>query len=155
MHTRIAALFAVAALAACGGGTTAPAGVTANFSSLYSDYLSSCKQCHAPNAPGRTSDIETSLDFSTAATAYSTLSGSAAGLSGNQQACNGVHFLVAGHPEQSLLVASLDATTRAAFSSGSCNQDGVTDETVKAGGAPSDAFITALKQWITDGAQNN
>ena len=64
-------------------------------------------------------------------------------------------FVVSGHPEQSLLVAALDSSTRTAFGSGACNQDGVTDETVKQGFAPGAEWVSALKQWITAGAANN
>ena len=133
-----------------GGGTPQP-----KWSSLYSTYLNNCAQCHSPSGPGRTSDIEQTLDFSSATTGYNTLMGSASGLAGNQGACNGVRFVVAGHPEQSLLVAALDSSTRASFSSGACNQDGVTDETVKQGAQPPAGWVAALQQWITDGAQNN
>lgn len=155
---------AATALMACGvipgggddGGTAA---VEPKFSSLYSNYLVGCKNCHAPGAPGRSSDTETTLDFSTVSTAFSTVtSGNAAGLVGNAAACNSVPFVVSGHPETSLLVAVLDQPTRTSFhapSAASCDADAVTDETVKQGSAPSDAFVTALKTWITNGASNN
>jgi hypothetical protein len=153
--SRTLALAALGLLAACGAGVDSPTPVEPKFASLYSNYLNRCANCHAVGAPGRTSDIETTLDFSTAAKAYASLGGSAAGLSGNQAACNGVAFVVSGHPEKSLLVAALDSSTRSAFSSGACDQDGVTDETVKQGGAPSAEWVAALKQWITSGAANN
>lgn len=139
----------------CGGGAESTSPPQPKWSSLYGTYLNKCANCHAPGAPGRTSDIEATLDFSTAAKGLSTASGSASGLSGNQLACNGVQFVVAGHPEQSLLVAALDSPTRTSFTSGSCNQDGVTDETVKQGAPPSAEWVAALKLWITNGAANN
>jgi hypothetical protein len=117
--------------------------------------LNKCANCHAPGAPGRTSDIETSLDFSTAAKGLASVGGSAAGLTGNFLACNSVKFVVAGHPEQSLLVAALDSPTRASFASGTCDQDGIADMTVKQGTTPGAEWLTALKQWITSGAANN
>ncbi len=148
-------------LAAC--GTTdmttpdAGGGVTATFTSLYGDYLSNCKQCHAPGAPGRTSDIEQSLDFTTKAMAYTTLKGTATGLMGNFMACNGVPFLAAA-AKDSLLLASLDQPTRNAFDYTAvpgCDSSTITDETVKVGSAPSAEFITALKDWVTAGAPND
>ena len=142
------------AACACGGAIT-PSTPEAKWSSLYSTYLNGCANCHSPNGPGRTSDIETSLDFSSASTGYSTVTGSAAGLQGNFASCNGTRFVVAGHPEQSLLVAALDSGTRASFSSGGCTSDAITDETVKQGSAPPAGWMTALQQWITDGAANN
>jgi hypothetical protein len=148
---------------ACGTTTSEtpdgpPGGVTASFQSLYGDYLGNCKQCHAPGAPGRTSDIEQTLDFSTVTTAYSTIkTGMAAGLMGNFAGCNGVPF-VGATPGGSLIVAVVDQPTRQAFDvSGHamCDVDGISDETVKVGSAPSAQFIAALEAWITAGAPNN
>jgi hypothetical protein len=133
--------------------------VEAKFTSLYSDYLANCKQCHAPGAPGRTTDIEQTLDFSTRATALSTLkTGMATGLMGNHTACNGVPFL-ATTPDKSLLVAVIDQPTRQAIDlspqHADCDIDAITDATVKVGSQPSAAFVTALKTWITNGAMDN
>jgi hypothetical protein len=141
----------------CGGGNGGPpdAGVQATFSSLYSSYLNQCANCHTPTAPGRTSDTEKTLDFTTAATAYTTLTtGKASGLVGNQTACNGVAFISA-PPAPSLLLAVLDQPTRSTFAVGSCDSTAVTDQTVKLGSAPSADFITALKTWLAAGAPNN
>jgi hypothetical protein len=133
--------------------------VEATFTSLYGDYLGKCKQCHAPGAPGRTTDIEQTLDFSTRTTALSTLkTGMATGLTGNHTACNGVAFLAA-TPDKSLLLAVIDQPTRQAIDLSpqhpSCDVDAITDATVKLGSQPSAAFVTALKTWITSGAMDN
>ena len=149
------ALLVPLALSGCGAGTDSTTPPEPKWSSLYATYLNKCANCHAPGAPGRTSDIEATLDFSTAAKGFTSVGGVASNLTGNQATCNGVRFVVAGHPEQSLLVASLDSPTRTSFVSGACDQDGVTDETVKQGSAPSAEWMTALKQWITSGAANN
>jgi hypothetical protein len=136
-----------------GGGT-----VEATFTSLYGDYLSNCKDCHAPLAPGRTTDIEESLDFTTRATALTSLRGTATGLVGNHAGCNGVAFL-ASTPGKSLLVAVIDQPTRQTIdlSPGhpDCDIDMITDATVKVGSQPSTAFVAALKTWITNGAMDN
>jgi hypothetical protein len=171
---RLALPFALV-IAACGtagsGGDTGDAGtdagagadagtpMTASWSSLYTSYLQDCKSCHAPNASGRTGDTETTLDFSSAGSAYATVTtGKAAGLVGNQSACNSVPFIVSGHPEQSLLVASIDFATRTTYASTTaptCDSTAVTDQTAKQGMVPPAGYVSALKQWITDGAPNN
>lgn len=133
--------------------------VEATFTSLYGDYFTNCKNCHAPGAPGRTSDIETTLDFSTKATAYTSIkTGMAAGLTGNKAMCNGVPFLGT-TPAKSLLLAVIDQPTRQAIDLSptfpNCDIDTITDATVKSGKQPSTAFVSALKTWITNGAMNN
>lgn len=159
----------VAALAGCSelslgpdagenGNPDAAVGLPATFTALYGDYLSNCAHCHAPGAPGRTSDIEQSLNFATKDMAYMSIkTGSASGLMGNFSDCNGVAFLAA-TPAQSLLLAALDQPTRQAFdlpTHASCDGDTISDETVKVGRAPSAAFLAALKSWIQAGAPNN
>lgn len=149
---------------ACGDTTPSetpdgpPAGVTATFSSLYGDYFGNCKQCHAPGAPGRTSDIEQTLDFSTVGTAYSTIkTGMAAGLMGNFTGCNGVPFVTA-TAAGSLILAVVDQPTRNAFDLTGhpmCDVDSISDETVKVGSAPSAQFVAALAAWIGNGAPND
>lgn len=158
--------FVAMVLAGCGdmgmGEDTPDAGgggVTASFASLYGDYLSNCKSCHAPGAPGRDEvNIEKTLDFSTKATAYSTLKMMASGMTGNQTGCNGVPFLDT-TPAKSLLLASLDETTRKAFDLGAahanCDMDAISDQTVKVGKDPSAAFMSALKTWLQNGSPND
>jgi hypothetical protein len=162
-HKLALAIGLVALGAGCSPTTdTTPDGgggmVQATFTSLYGDYLGNCKQCHAPGAPGRTSDIEQTLDFTSRSTALSTLRGMASGLVGNHMDCNGVPFLAA-TPARALLVAVLDQPTRQAIdlSPGhpGCAVDTISDETVKVGSQPSADFVTALKTWITSGAQDN
>jgi hypothetical protein len=135
----------------------APSGVTATFTSLYGDYFGTCSNCHTPSAPGRTSDTEQTLDFSTRATAYMTIkTGMASGLMGNFADCNGVPF-VGATAGSSLILAALDQPTRQAFdrpASPMCDVDTISDET-KWSGAPSAEFIAALKTWLGNGAPNN
>ncbi len=144
------------------GGDGAPdggaQGVEATFTSLFADYLGECSNCHAQGAPGRTDDIEQTLDFTSRTTAHSTITtGMAAGLTGNFAGCNGVPFVGSG-PSDSLLLASLDGPTRTAFDLSAfpdCDMDAIADQTVQVGQAPSADFISALKTWLTDGAPNN
>jgi hypothetical protein len=173
MKTRSLALAFAASLvfAGCGGigpdtgdSGTPPAdlgsaAVTPHFSSLMGDYLQNCASCHAPGAPGRTSSTEMTLDFSSNATAYQSITtGMTSGLVGNQAGCEGVPFLTSMKPAQSLLVAVLDSQTRAAFdlpAFASCDATAISDETVKVGSAPSAAFLTALNSWVQAGAPND
>ena len=54
-----------------------------DFTALYDGYFQECASCHAPDAPGHTSSIEQTLDFTDVDTAYSTISsGQASGLTG-------------------------------------------------------------------------
>lgn len=146
-------------LAGCGATSTADApagGVTASFASLYGDYFGHCSQCHTPTAPGRTSDIEQNLNFSSKATAYTTITTMMASVPmGNFTGCNGVAFVMSGTPAKSLIVAVLDQGTRQSFDVGTCGRDDIPDETLMVGSAPSAAFVTALKDWISAGAPNN
>jgi hypothetical protein len=166
---KLKSLCLVLALAGCemtgadgpdaGGMPDAPP-IGPNFTSLYANYLDDCAECHAPGAPGRTSDIEQTLDFSTKGTAYNTLkTGTATGLMGSRMGCNTVPFLDA-LPARSLLLAVLDQPTRNAFDLAAhpdCDEAAITDETARLGlgGPPSAAYIQALKDWITAGAPNN
>jgi hypothetical protein len=129
-----------------------------NFTSLYANYLDDCKECHAPGATGATADTEKTLDFSTKATAYTTIkTGMASGLMGNTADCNGVPFLGT-TADNSLLLAVLDETTRmdfVAMGNAQCDSDVVTDETARLATAPSAAYIQAMKDWIAAGAPNN
>ncbi len=149
------ALIVLAALSVAGCETELTSGD--EFSQTYDSYLSGCANCHAPSAPGKTSDTEQALDFSTAETARTTLrTGVATGLTGNPSACNGVPFVVAGKPNQSLLLAVLDADARKTFdlpSHPNCDNDAITDMAVKVGGAPNSIDLDNLKTWITNGAE--
>jgi len=115
---------------------------------------STCSDCHAPGAPGRTDDIEGTQDWSTRDTAYTTLHGEASDLIGNFAGCNGVPFL-GETAETSLLIASLDETVRASFSvpgNADCNADAIADQTVKLGGPLPDDILQDLRAWVDDGA---
>jgi hypothetical protein len=156
-------LGAVALVSGCPASTgdTPDSGgmVEATFTSLYGDYFGNCKQCHAPGAPGRTSDTEQTLNFASRATALAALkTGMATGLIGNFMDCNGVKFLDA-TPAKSLVLAVLDQSTRTLIdlspAHATCDKDTIPDMTVKVGSAPSAAFVTALKTWITSGAPDN
>ena len=110
---------------------------TPSFTDIYeSDQFQRCSEYHAPGAPGRVDGIEATQDWSTRERALATLRGSASGLIGNFEACNGVPLL-GGTAEQSLLVASLDFDVRMNFSNSSapdCNGDAIADQTLRLGG---------------------
>ncbi len=137
-----------------GGGRDTGGGPASAFDPLYNGYFNRCAYCHAPNGPGRTSDIEKTLDFSTVETAYQTLTaGRASGLVGNQESCNGVAFVGPSY-ETSLVAAVLDEDVRSAFQAPGqpdCNVDAVSDMTVKVGSEPSGSFLQALRDWIESG----
>lgn len=127
---------------------------SARFQALYSGYLQVCRDCHRPGGPGRTSGTEQTLDLTTVRTAYDSITkGSASGMVGNVQACNGVP-LIGSTYETSLLVATIDEDVRAAFQAtgqGPCDEAAITDMTLKVE-APSPAFLADLRAWIDDGA---
>ena len=138
---------------------------TPSFGALYTDYLESCSVCHtlddasgAVVGAGATDDIETSLDFKSASTAYNSLVfGSASGLVGNQEACNGVPFIGA-TANQSLLMAVLDEDVRAAFdlpSAPDCNVDSISDMALRVGFDPTEQYLDDLAAWIDAGAPDN
>ncbi len=162
---KLAPAFALAAaalsfqLAGCSaaedaGGAATGGGGSGSFDAVYSAVLSkNCKGCHGPSAPGyNPGTTESTLDFTTADTAYTTLMGRAAGLAGNSAACNGVAFVVAGNAAGSLLMASIDAATRRSFASGGCNKDTVAAMESR-GGALTAAQVDAVRSWINGGAK--
>ncbi len=157
----IAATACTSTTGGAGADTTGGDGASGpqpHFASLYADYFNKCGQCHAPGAVGATSTTEKSLDFSTQATAYATLSGNASGLTGNQAGCNGVAFIVKDKPASSLVLAVLDSATRSAIAltaTPSCDTNAISDMALKVGTQPSAEFIGALKTWIQNGALND
>ena len=128
------------------------------FTSVYEDYFDGCANCHAPGAPGATSDIEKTLDFSSRDSAYDSIMSTASGLVGNQEACNGVSFVVPGNSSSSLIVAVVDEDIRQGFdlsSNPDCNVDSISDMTVKMGFQPDSSFLNNLKSWVDKGALND
>lgn len=129
-----------------------------SFTTLYqSSSFSNCSGCHAPGAPGFTDGTEATQDWSTRATAYQSLQGTASGLIGNFAGCNGVPLIGDG-PDTSLLVAVFDETVRTAFSLPNfpdCTVDSISDMTLKIGGSLTSQELTLLKDWITAGALDN
>jgi hypothetical protein len=149
----------VALAAACGeavdelpGAGGSGSGPATGFAPVYAEFRR-CAECHAPGAPGRSPDIESTQDWSTQATAFASLKRNAAGLQGNFEGCNGVP-LIGASADKSLLVASLDADVRERFevSVATCTPEAISDQTLKLSPPISDAAISALKAWIDDGA---
>ncbi len=125
----------------------------AGFAAVYeSPGFVTCGNCHAPDAPGFAAGVEATQDWTDADTALASLQGTASGLIGNFEACNGVP-LIGDTPETSLLVASLDEDIRANFAHPDfpdCTGDDISDMTVKSPGFSEDD-LAALKAWITAG----
>jgi len=139
------------ALVGCGGLESDD-----TFGQLYTGYFEECASCHAPGAPGSSAPgIEATLNFESAETALDTIkNGSAAGLDGVDAACNGIPFIGASAAE-SLIVAVVDEDVKALFdvpSHPGCDNDSISDMTVKVGGPPDTAWLDQLKAWIDDGA---
>lgn len=131
-------------------------GGSADFDSIYANggFGEMCANCHAPDAPGRTQDIEATQDWSTAETARRTLRGNARNLMGNFAGCNGVPLL-GSSAEQSLLIASLDEDVRAGFELAAypdCTGDAISDQTLKLPDPLPGGVLQDLKDWIDAGA---
>jgi hypothetical protein len=135
---------AATAFASVGCGESVDDALTGNgdedaFTAIYeADEFQECSGCHAPGAPGRVAGVETTQNWSTRDTAYSSLQGNAAGLIGNFAGCNGVPFL-GDSAQQSLLVAVFDEDVRANFELAAfpdCTADAISDETLKVGELP-------------------
>jgi hypothetical protein len=129
----------------------------ATFTSIYERIGDDCSGCHAPGAPGRTAGIENTQNWSSRASALSSLRGDASGLIGNFAGCNGEPLLRAS-AEQSLLVASLDSDVKANFVSPDnpdCNGDAISDQNLRLGSPLSDSVLQDLKDWVDSGADDN
>jgi mono/diheme cytochrome c family protein len=160
--TLLATLLSASLLTGCEAAEDAidgAAGGGATFTALYDDYLNKCSACHAPGARDGFSNIDTTLDFSTRDTAYSTITnGSASGLSGSAGACNGVTY-VGTSSANSLLLAVIDEDVRQAFdvsSNPGCDGDAIKDmTTTHVGEAPPAGFEADLKAWLDAGVPDN
>ncbi|MEO0322947.1 MAG: hypothetical protein AAF447_08310 [Myxococcota bacterium] len=121
-----------------------------DFSAVFAALGSSCADCHAPGAPGFTTGTEATQDWSSESAAQSSLLLNASGLVAPFDACNGVPLVVPGSPEQSLIMAYLDAGVRASFADGDCTGAALVDGTIRA--TVSGAGVEALRSWIAAGA---
>ncbi len=136
-----------------GDAIVADTSATPTLTSLYDRYLYQCGDCHAPEANGRTADIEATLDFTNVRTARATLAGYASGMVGNQADCNGIAFLGPTY-QTSLLAAVLDFDVRTSFDSETgCDGDTISDMTLKVGRVPPAGFLNDLASWIDGGAR--
>jgi hypothetical protein len=137
-------------LSGCGKESTTPAAGT--FGNVYTVTLrTACANCHAPGGLPTTQGC--TLDFSSQAQAYSTLTGGTVAGSGEPTACLGLKYVVAGDPSSSYLVGVLNSTYH------------VNNFAGHSGCLPyathlQDQNLTADEQssivsWIQGGAQNN
>ena len=142
----------------CNAANICEQAAASGFTALYeSSSFQSCSGCHAPGAPGFVDGTEATQDWSSKANAHASLQGTASGLTGNFEGCNGVPFINQ-TPEDSLLVAVFDETVRANFSLNGfpdCDSDAISDMSLKIGGALSQQELTLLRDWITAGAPND
>jgi hypothetical protein len=149
-----AVLAGLALSVGCGDTLDALDGGDGSFDGVYnSEPFQKCSGCHAPGAPGKVAGTESTQDWSTSATARSTLTRTASGLIGNFADCNGVPFIGASS-DKSLLIASLDSDVRMNFEDSQhpdCTGDSISDQGDKVGGIP-DSLIQDLKDWIDSGA---
>ena len=142
----------------CNAADICEATSQAGFSALYSsESFQQCSGCHAPNAAGFTDGTEASQDWSSRDNAFQSLQGTASGLIGNFEGCNGVPF-IGQTPGDSLLAAALDENVRADFNLAGfpdCNADTISDMSLRIGGALSGDELQLLNDWISNGAQDN
>lgn len=139
-------------------GVAADTGVNVpSFTSLYEAMSPLCSACHAPGAPGRVSGIELTLDFTSRATAYESITaGTASGLLGVFAVCNGVPLAGASGGD-SLILATLDSATRDAFDLAAfpdCDAAAISghDSLGRAGDL---SYIPDLVGWLTGGTPDN
>ena len=129
-----------------------------SFTSLYDGYFQECLRCHTADGENRTSDTEKTLDFASRASAYTSITtGSASGLVGIQEGCNGASF-VGSSVTTSLIVAVLDEDVRETFDDpghADCDQTSISDMTLKVGSPPDAAFLADLKAWIEAGTPDD
>ncbi len=126
--------------------------VEAKFSSIYSNVIASCAKCHVPGNDAYVTWAN-NLDLSSQSAAYTSLT-SAASLPAKKPSCDTTKYVVAGNPATSLLWAVLDNTTREAFSEVVPGCDPIAENLHGYGEISADARAS-IKQWITEGAQNN
>lgn len=155
LHTALLVLLFTWSSACSDLGLEGDGGTSSDFAAIYeSATFQMCKDCHAPGAPGFTEGTETTQDWSTRASAFTSLKGRAAGLVGNFAGCNGVP-LVGTTSGASLVVAVLDTGVRAGFSVATapgCKASAITDETLqgRAGRVPA-GVLQDFKDFIDDG----
>ncbi len=106
-------------------------------------FVPQCVDCHSSG--GVDFVEESQLDLGSAAVAYAALVGMAS--AGQDCASSGTTRVVAGNPDDSLLIHKVDGSTTAG--------DPVCGDPMPTGTALSSQHIAAIRQWIQDGALNN
>lgn len=117
------------------------------FARAYNSYLKDCSQCHKP---GTSQYQDVNLDMSTESKAKTSLR-SAADIPAKPN-CTGLPFVVPGDPDNSMLMAVLDDSLRAAYTA---NNGGCPPlDIVSMGSFPPDAStLSDIRTWISEGAQ--
>jgi hypothetical protein len=121
------------------------------FSSLYSVVFAGCAECHKPGTEVYTNSVQ-NLDLSSSATAYASLTSTIS--ASVKSRCSSTYYVKPSAPANSAVVAVFDESVRASF--GDDNSGCEVMAASEMGAAPISAEnLAVLKQWITEGAQNN
>lgn len=145
----VAVVGILAVLPQCGTKTSAPSGT---FTAVYTNTLSTaCGSCHLPGGSAAADGVK--LDFSTQATAYSTLVGTTVAANDVVGTCGGVKLVAPSSPATSYLVGTLITSY-----GGTAFETATGTSCVPYAGhsvnlsADEESSLTA---WIQNGAQNN
>ncbi len=136
----------------CGSQSNDTPTTTASFASIYTTVLATaCIQCHVPGQPVYVNS-HVHLDFTSASTAYSTLTGNSVAGTSSTGTCGGIR-IVSGVATTSYLAGVLFADYHIANFAGvgGCTPyaNHLSDQNISA--SQEQAIVT----WINGGAQNN
>ena len=123
------------------------------FGSVYRTITTAnCTQCHVPGGAA-TTDSGVQLDFTSQATAYSTLTSLNVTATSSKNICNGVKIVKSGEPAKSYFAAVLISTYNTSNFAGvtGCTPYNVHLENQNL----SEAEKTSIVSWIQNGAPNN
>lgn len=129
--------------------------VAPTYSSLYSNVFyngnTGCVSCHAPGESAYDTD-NVGIDFTSSSNGYSTLVGPDVMGNTSVGTCSAVELVDPGSPTSSYLAAVLISS----YNSGNVGKSGCTPYNVHLSDQNlSTEELSALEEWITNGAQNN
>ena len=146
-------LVAAGLLSACGSQSADSPSLPPTFTNVYANSFAGCNSCHSPGqASYDVSGVH--LDFTTQATAYSTLRSWRTGSAASGADCNGIVTVSPGSPQASYVEAMVDPTYRKSpFPGGS--GAGCTPYDHSGFVNLSQASKSLLSAWIQNGANND